>query len=165
MQTLAKLNGESAKAWWTELSEDDRKRVESRESYEAFKLGWAAAKLRCPSTTIKQYYLVMPADLNHVGTMFGGVAMNLADKYGAICGSLAYPDATFVTRHFDIFNFLSPAHLGDILEITATLLETGNTSITVGIDAVNTKSRSKIFSTKAVYVNILNGIKAPIPTK
>lgn len=112
---------------------------------------------------MQQYYLVMPADLNHIGTMFGGVAMNLADKYGAICGSLVFPKATFVTRHFDIFNFLSPAHLGDILEISTQLLSTGNTSITIGIEAINVKTKSKIFATKAVYVNVHNGKKSPIP--
>ena len=115
-----------------------------------------------PNSRITQYYLVMPADLNHVGSMFGGIAMNIADKYGAICGSLVYPNAEFVTRHFDTFNFLSPARLGDILEISAELLETGNTSITVSIEAINTRSKSKIFSTKAVYVNIKNGTKTPI---
>lgn len=111
---------------------------------------------------ITQHHLVMPNELNHVGTLFGGEACSLADRAGFICASLAYTSASFVTRHFEPFNFLAPAKLGDILTIHCSATKTGLTSVTVKIHAVNAKTDKVIFSTKAVFVNVKEGVKAPI---
>ena len=99
---------------------------------------------------ITQHFVVQPTDLNHMGSLFGGAACSQADLTGYICASLKYPEASFVTRHFEPFSFLAPAHLGDILEVTAEIIETGTTSVVVSLEAVNTKTKCRIYSTCAV---------------
>jgi acyl-CoA hydrolase len=111
---------------------------------------------------VTQHFVVQPTDLNHMGSLFGGAACSQADLTGYICASLEYPDASFVTRHFEPFNFLAPAHLGDILAVTADIVETGNTSVVVNLEAINTKTKCRIYATKAVFVNVLNGQKSPL---
>jgi len=111
---------------------------------------------------IVQHFVVQPQDLNHMGSLFGGAACSQADLSGYICATLAYPDAHFVTRHFEPFNFLSPAHLGDILAVTAEITKTGNTSVVISLEAINTKTKQRIYSTRAVFVNAPKGIKNPL---
>jgi acyl-CoA hydrolase len=104
----------------------------------------------------------MPEDLNHNGNLFGGKAMAWADIDAFLCASLKFPKANFVTRHFEAFNFLAPSTLGDILEIHCAIQEIGNTSVSVTVEAKNTKTGNPIFSTKAVFVNIKAGKKSSI---
>lgn len=97
-----------------------------------------------------------------MGTLFGGVAMSLSDEAGFLCASIAYPNACFVTKVFEAFDFLAPAKLGDILQINTTVISKGNTSVKISIKGVNAKTQSPIFSTSAVFVNAPNGVKTPI---
>lgn len=101
----------------------------------------------------------MPAELNHHGHLFGGAAMAAADKAAFICASLAFPDACFVTKNFEGFDFHSPAQAGDILKLDADILGRRNTSVTVGIKATNARTNIPVFSTQGVFVNVINGVK------
>ena len=110
-----------------------------------------------------QHYLILPQHLNHMGTLFGGIAMSLSDEVAFLCASLAYPSAAFVTKVFEPFNFAAPAHLGDILKISAEIVATGNTSVTLALEGRNARSGILIFATRAVFVNAPGGAKAPLP--
>lgn len=76
-----------------------------------------------------------------------------------LCASLAYPNATFVTKVFESINFLAPATLGDILRIMVTVDKVGMTSITLRLTANNVRSGKAICSTSAVFVNVVDGVK------
>ena len=61
--------------------------------------------------------LIRPEYLNHAGTVFGGYLMMWADELAFTAASLTFPDATFVTRLFERFDFTSPVRNGDIIKI------------------------------------------------
>lgn len=109
-----------------------------------------------------QYHLILPNELNHNGTLFGGAAMAAADKAAFIEATLNFPSAEFVTKTFSEFNFLHPAKQGDILEILTEVTHKGNSSVKISILARNAKTQEQIFQTEAVMVNAPNGKSAPI---
>src|SRR5258708_27676051 len=104
-----------------------------------------------------KYFVVRPQDLNHAGTLFGGVMMAFADEMAFIAASLTHPGCTFVTKVFCEFNFISGSVEGDILRIEAEVLAKGRTSLRVAVRASNAISHRKIFETEAVLVNARGG--------
>ena len=110
-----------------------------------------------------QYLLVRPQDLNHAGTLFGGVMMARADEMAYVAASLAYPTCTFVTKVFHEFNFIAGAHEGDMIKIEAEVLGKGTSSVRVAVRAANAKTGGEIFHTEAVLVNVKDGKSTPIP--
>jgi len=108
------------------------------------------------------YHLVTPNELNHHQTWFGGSAMAAADKAAYIAASLAFKNASFVTKFFDSFDFVSPARSGDIVRIDAQIVKIGQTSVTVKVVADNQITGEKLFESTAVLVNIRDGKKASL---
>jgi acyl-CoA hydrolase len=106
--------------------------------------------------------LVHPQDLNHSGTLFGARMMAWADEMAYIAATLTYPHCTFVTKVFNEFNFISGSTDGSIIEIEATVVKTGKTSVTVAVKASNAISGLGIFKTCAVMVNAKEGKTYPI---
>ncbi len=109
-----------------------------------------------------KYFVVRPQDLNHAGTLFGGVIMSMADELAFVAASLTYPGSTFVTKVFHEFNFLRGTVVGEIIEIQAEIARTGRSSVTVKVLACNAETREEIFHTEAVLVNAQNGNSLPI---
>src|SRR5690349_9417008 len=89
--------------------------------------------------------VVRPQDLNHAGTLFGGVLMALADELAFIAATLTHPGCTFVTKVFHEFNFISGAISGDIVQIEAEVLKTGTSSVTVAVKGRNAVTGQEIF--------------------
>jgi acyl-CoA hydrolase len=110
-----------------------------------------------------KYFLVRPQDLNHAGTLFGGVMMSLADEMAFVAATLTFPGCTFVTKVFKEFDFISGAAEGDIVRIDAEMLGRGRSSVRVAVRAVNAVSGERIFQTEAVLVNAQQGRSRPIP--
>lgn len=81
-------------------------------------------------------FTVFPDDLNYVGSLFGGkilaeidlAAVNTARRllYGTGADGA-------VTASFDRVDFKKPAHLGDIIEMDATVVRLGRTSIEIHV--------------------------------
>lgn len=81
-------------------------------------------------------FLVFPEDMNYAGTLFGGKILAEMDRaavksarrvlYGTGCDGA-------VTASFDKVDFKKPAHLGDIIELTATVIRLGRTSIQIHV--------------------------------
>jgi acyl-CoA hydrolase len=113
--------------------------------------------------TFSKYFLVRPHDLNHAGTLFGGVMMSLADEMAFVAATLTYPGCTFVTKVFREFNFIRGSAEGDIIEIQAEVIERGRTSVRVAVRARSSISEIEIFETESVLVNARNGQSLPIP--
>jgi acyl-CoA hydrolase len=112
--------------------------------------------------TYAQYLLVRPQDMNHAGTLFGGVMMARADEMAFVAASLVYPHCTFVTKVFQEFDFLLGAKEGEIIKIEAGILGTGKTSVRVGVRASNAKTSAAIFQTECVLVNVKHGRSTPL---
>jgi acyl-CoA hydrolase len=111
------------------------------------------------------HHLVLPNELNHHGTLFGGVAMALADKAAYIKATLVYPKANFVTKGVKEFNFLSPAKAGDILEIQADIEQKGTSSLQIKLQCRNALTSAVLFQNTftMVHVHPETGRSAPIP--
>lgn len=82
----------------------------------------------------KHSFIVFPEDINYAGTLFGGkvlaemdlTALKAARRilYGTECDGA-------VTVSLDKVDFISPAYLGDIIELTAFVRSLGRTSIEI----------------------------------
>jgi acyl-CoA hydrolase len=92
-------------------------------------------KLLQPVETIHSFD-VFPEDMNYTGSLFGGKILAEMDKtaakaarrilYGTECDSA-------VTVSLDKVDFISPAHLGDFIELRAHITRLGNTSIQIHV--------------------------------
>jgi len=108
--------------------------------------------------------LIRPEYLNHHGTVFGGYMMKWADDMAFNAASLTFPGTEFVTRTFDAFDFSNPVRSGDIIKVFARVEKVGASSCVVAVWCLNAETRSTVFRTTAVMVNVgLDGKKAPIP--
>jgi acyl-CoA hydrolase len=115
--------------------------------------------------THEKTLLIRPEYLNHIQTVFGGYLMQWADDMAFNAASLAFPQAAFVTRRFDCFDFSSPVRSGDIVKVYARVERLGTTSCQVGVWCVNARTGSEVFRTSAVMVNVdSSGKKQPIPS-
>jgi acyl-CoA hydrolase len=87
-----------------------------------------------PEFETKHSFLVFPEDINYAGTLFGGkvlaemdvTALKAARRilYGTECNGAG-------TVSVNKVDFISPAHLGDIIELTACIRKLGRTSIEI----------------------------------
>jgi acyl-CoA hydrolase len=107
--------------------------------------------------------LIRSEFLNHYGTLFGGYMMQWADDMAYSAASLAYPQASFVTKLFGQFDFTSPVRSGDIIKIFGEVESVGNTSCKIAVWAVNARTNADVFRTFAVMVNVQDGRAIPIP--
>jgi len=79
-----------------------------------------------------QSKLVLPPDTNYLHTIFGGKVLAYIDEIAAI-SSMKHCNKSVVTASIDSVDFLSPAHLGDVLELEAVVSSTGRTSMEIYI--------------------------------
>jgi acyl-CoA hydrolase len=107
--------------------------------------------------------LIRSEFLNHYGTLFGGYMMQWADDMAYNAASLAYPQASFVTKLFGQFDFTSPVRSGDIIKIFGQVESVGSTSCKIAVWAVNARTDADVFRTFAVMVNVQDGRAIPIP--
>ncbi|WLV25031.1 acyl-CoA thioesterase [Aciduricibacillus chroicocephali] len=77
-----------------------------------------------------QSRLVLPANTNHIGTIFGGNVLAYIDEIGAIA-AMKHSESTVVTASIDSVNFVSSAKTGDVLNLEAIVTYTGTTSMEV----------------------------------
>ena len=106
--------------------------------------------------------LIRPEFLNHGGTVFGGYMMQWADDMAYNAGSLAFPAANFVTKLFGPFDFKTPVGSGDIIKIYSQVESAGTTSCKISVWAINARTRTEVFRTFAVMVNVRDGKKVPL---
>jgi len=81
-------------------------------------------------TTLQQ--LMMPEHANIVGTVHGGMIMRLCDEAGALC-AMRHAQRNCVTVWMDSMTFESPVHVGEVLQLNATINYVGRTSMEVGV--------------------------------
>lgn len=86
-------------------------------------------------TEVQLIEMVFPQQTNHYGTLFGGQALALMDKAAFIVAS-RYTRRTVVTACSERCDFHVPVRQGQLVELTARVVETGKTSVTVEVTLV-----------------------------
>jgi acyl-CoA hydrolase len=85
-----------------------------------------------PPEVTRVTQMVMPEHTNHLGTLFGGEAMRMMDV-AAFVAATRHCRMSTVTRSIDEIEFHAPVRHGEIAELTARVVATGRTSMTVEV--------------------------------
>jgi acyl-CoA hydrolase len=78
-------------------------------------------------------FLAEPTDVNFGGKVHGGIAMKWIDQAGYACAT-HWASSYCVTVYVGGIQFLSPIHIGDIVEVQCQVIYTGSTSMHIGVD-------------------------------
>lgn len=111
--------------------------------------------------------MMMPADTNAHGTIFGGHILSLIDQAGAI-GAHRIGAAKVVTVSMHEVEFKRPVNVGDIVSCYATPVRVGTTSITVRVRVIahvptQANQWREVTVAEVVYVNLdEDGEPAPL---
>jgi acyl-CoA hydrolase len=91
------------------------------------------------SGSVTMIEMVFPDQTNHYGTLFGGHALRLMDKVAFVAAS-RHARSAVVTACSERVDFKIPARHGDLIELSATVVATGRTSMTVAVELVAGRS-------------------------
>ncbi len=100
--------------------------------------------------------LVLPADLNQYGFLFGGRLLAWVDEASWIAASLEFPHCRFVTVAMHEVQFHHSVREGTILTIDSRLQKTGKTSVTYTVQVIDTRRNAQdvLFATRVTFVNV-----------
>jgi acyl-CoA hydrolase len=85
------------------------------------------------AATVTMIEVVFPDQTNHYGTLFGGHALRLMDKAAFVAAS-RHSRRTVVTACSERVDFKHAVHHGNLVELTAKVVATGRSSMTVVVD-------------------------------
>ncbi|MCW3465642.1 acyl-CoA thioesterase [Chitinophaga nivalis] len=117
--------------------------------------------------TITLRFLAEPSDVNFGGKVHGGSVMKWIDQAGYTCAA-NWSGQYAVTVYVGGIRFFKPISIGDLVEINASIIYTGNTSMHISIDvfAGNPRQQKKAKTTHCVMVFAAvddNGKTVPVP--
>lgn len=84
-------------------------------------------------TTLTLRFLAEPTDVNFGGKVHGGAVMKWIDQAGYACAA-QWCGGYAVTVYVGGIRFMSPIHIGSIVEIRTKLIYTGRTSMHIAVD-------------------------------
>jgi len=96
---------------------------------------------RVSDSRIEMTELVMPQEINPLGSVFGGWVMSLMDKAAAMAAT-RHCRGPVATASVDSIDFLAPMRLGHIVRLTATLTQVFNTSLEVAVEVQSEDPRT-----------------------
>lgn len=113
------------------------------------------------------YKIVLPADLNDYGSLFGGTLLKWVDEIAYIHVSLDFPAQSFVTIGLDDVEFRHPIRQGQILNFRCTQTRVGNTSVTYQVQVFRaryeTDRKEEVFKNHITFVCVdKNGDKTAL---
>ncbi len=76
--------------------------------------------------------LMVPADANFTGNVFGGAILAEIDRVAYITAT-RHAKATCVTASFDRVDFVAPVHVGEVVDFDAVLTYVGRSSMEVWV--------------------------------
>ena len=85
------------------------------------------------STRISLFEVVFPSQVNHLGTLFGGIALQWMDRAAWICAT-RFTRKTMVTIASDEIVFKQPVRQGAMVELIASVAEVGRTSVRIEVE-------------------------------
>ena len=117
------------------------------------------------ATTLR--FLAEPTDVNFGGKVHGGAAMKWIDQAAYACAS-GWSKSYCVTVYVGGIRFLAPIKIGDLVEIDAKIIYTGNTSMHIAVDvhAQGTRNQETRKTTHCVIVFVAldeDGKKINVP--
>ena len=116
---------------------------------------------------MQHYKIVLPADLNDYGSLFGGMLLKWVDEIAYIRVSLDFPGQHFVTIGLDNVEFKHPIREGQILRFECAQTRVGNSSVTYSVKVYgaryNPESEMVLFENNISFVCVdSKGQKASI---
>jgi acyl-CoA hydrolase len=75
---------------------------------------------------------MLPTDVNFAGNVFGGQVLSEIDRVAYIA-AVRHSKASVVTASFDRVDFLSPIHVGDVVDFDAEITYVGTSSMEVWV--------------------------------
>lgn len=111
--------------------------------------------------------IIFPNDANPLGNIFGGRVMQLIDIVGSMA-AVRHARNAVVTASMDRLDFLSPAYVGEILILHASVNYVGHTSMEVGVKVIaenpRTGEQRHTGSAYLTYVSVdQSGRPMPLP--
>lgn len=107
--------------------------------------------------------LIMPADLNGAGTLFGGRCLQFVDEEAAIYAICQLDTHRVVTVGISAINFTSPAYQNNIIEIGCEVVKFGRTSITLKVVVRNKDTKKDILVVEQMTFVTLDENGRPTP--
>ncbi len=106
-----------------------------------------------PANEITLRFLAEPNDVNFGGKVHGGSVMSWIDRAGYTCAA-KWSASYCVTIYVSGIQFLQPINVGDLVEVHAELMHTGNTSmhISVGVYARSPRARENRFTAHCIVI-------------
>ena len=119
------------------------------------------------NSQVEMIEIIFPNDANPLGNIFGGRVMQLIDIVASIAAMRHCRNAV-VTASMDRLDFVSPAYVGEILILQASVNYVARTSMEVGVKVTAenplTGERRHTASSYVTYVAIdKSGIPVPVP--
>lgn len=120
------------------------------------------------SDEITLRFLAEPTDVNFGGKVFGGSVMKWIDHAGYCCAA-NWSGSYCVTAYVGGIRFLQPISVGDLVELRAELMYTGNSSMHISVSAYarNPADRESRFTTHCILVFVAvdsDGQPTKVPT-
>lgn len=120
-----------------------------------------------PNREVTLRFLTQAVELNFIGNIHGGAVMKWIDEAGYICAA-GWCGRDAVTVYVGGIRFYQPIHAGDLVEVQARLIYTGNTSMHIAVDVSAGDPRSRIFrkTTHCIIVYVAideNGKPTSVP--
>ncbi len=78
-------------------------------------------------------FLAEPSEVNFGGKVHGGTVMKWIDQAGYAC-AVGWSGLYCVTIYVGGIRFLSPVHIGDLVEVKARVILTGSSSMHIAVD-------------------------------
>lgn len=105
---------------------------------------------------METHRLVLPGDLNHYGSLFGGRLLSWVDEAAWIAASAEFPHCQFVTIAMDKVEFRHGVGDGTILRIACEMTRLGKTSVTYQVRVSDAKSAPDVavFQTNVTFVSV-----------
>lgn len=112
-------------------------------------------------------FLAGATDMNIMGKVHGGAVMKWIDEAGYACAA-AWCGRDAVTVYVGGIRFYKPIHAGNIVEVRARLIYTGNTSMHIAVDvrAGDPRTRQYTNTTHCIIVYVAiddQGKPTPVP--
>lgn len=105
---------------------------------------------------METHRLVLPGDLNHYGSLFGGRLLSWVDEAAWIAASAEFPHCQFVTIAMDKVEFRHGVGDGTILRIACEMTRLGKTSVTYQVRVFDAKNAPTypVFQTNVTFVSV-----------
>lgn len=120
-----------------------------------------------PQRDITLRFLAEPQDVNFGGKVHGGAVMKWIDLAAYACAA-GWSGRYCVTAYAGGIRFVAPIHVGSLVEVSAKVIYTGNSSmhIALEVNACDPKSLNKRLTTSCIVIMVAvdeTGQKIEVP--